>query len=136
MNAAAHEADAASSALPPRTVLVVEDEPLVRDTIVQELEAAGLSVLEAETAEAGLAILNQRPVCLLFTDIRLPGPMDGWGLAEAARSLQPDLPVIYATGFSAEEPRLVPQSVFLRKPYRPSAVLSAIAKLTGGEPAS
>jgi CheY-like chemotaxis protein len=111
--------------------LVVEDEPLVRDTIVHELEEAGFGVLEAETAEAGLAILNERPVCLLFTDIRLPGSMDGWGLAEAARALHPDLPVIYATGFTAEGPRLVPKSVFLQKPYRPSAVLSVIEKLTG-----
>ena len=111
--------------------VVVEDEPLVRDTIVHELEEAGFGVLEAETAEAGLAILNERPVCLLFTDIRLPGSMDGWGLAEAARALHPDLPVIYATGFTAEGPRLVPKSVFLQKPYRPSAVLSVIEKLTG-----
>ena len=128
MNAPAQKVDAAPSM---RTVLVVEDEPLVRDTIVHELEEAGFSVLEAETAEAGLAILNERPVCLLFTDIRLPGSMDGWGLAEAARALHPDLPVIYATGFTAEGPRLVPKSVFLQKPYRPSAVLSVIEKLTG-----
>src|SRR3954451_2013718 len=68
---------------------------------------------------------------LLFTDIRLPGTMDGWGLAEAARALHLDLPVIYATGFTTEGPRLVPKSVFLQKPYRPSAVLSVIEKLTG-----
>src|SRR5689334_18576839 len=109
MTATAQEAGAVSS-LEARTVLVVEDEPLVRDTIVHELEDAGFGVLEAETAEAGLAILQQRPVSLLFTDIRLPGPMDGWGLAEAARVLFPNLPVIYATGFTAEEPRLVPKS--------------------------
>ena len=128
MNAPAQKLDAAPSM---RTVLVVEDEPLVRDTIVHELEEAGFSVLEAETAAAGLAILNEGPVCLLFTDIRLPGSMDGWGLAEAARALHPDLPVIYATGFTTEGPRLVPKSVFLQKPYRPSAVLSVIEKLTG-----
>ena len=62
--------------------------------------------------------------------------MDGWGLAEAARDLHPALPVIYATGFTAEEPRLVPNSIFLRKPYRPSAVLSAIEKLMGREQAN
>ena len=105
----------------------------MRDTIVCELEDAGFDVLEAETAEAGLTILKERSVCLLFTDIRLPGPMDGWGLAEAARALHPKLPVIYATGFTAEGPRLVPQGVLLRKPYRPSAVLAVIAKLMGGQ---
>lgn len=114
-----------------RTVLVVEDEPLVREMIAYEIEQAGYGVLEAQTAEEGLAVLRQRPVSLLFTDIRLPGRMDGWDLAEAARAVQPDLPVIYATGFSAEEPRLVPKSIFFHKPYRPSAVLSAIRELTG-----
>ena len=86
MNAAARDADAG----PARTVLVVEDEPLVRETIVCELEDAGFGVLEAETAETGLTILKQRPVSLLFTDIRLPGSMDGWGLAEAARASSGD----------------------------------------------
>ena len=101
MNAVARDADAG----PARTVLVVEDEPLVRETIVCELEDAGFGVFEAETAETGLAILKQQPVSLLFTDIRLPGSMDGWELAEAARALHPALPVIYATGFTAEDPR-------------------------------
>ena len=129
MNAAARDADTG----PARVVLVVEDEPLVRETIVCELEDAGFGVLEAETAETGLTILKQRPVSLLFTDIRLPGSMDGWGLAEAARALHPGIPVIYATGFTAEGPRLVPQSILLRKPYRPSAVLAVIEKLIGGQ---
>ena len=112
-----------------RTVLVVEDEELVRETITAELQDAGFVVFEAETAERGLEMLEEKPVGVLFTDIRLPGRTDGWDLAEKARSLYPNLPVIYATGFSAETPRFVPQSVFLRKPYLPSAVLAAIEKL-------
>ncbi len=56
-----------------RTVLVVEDEGLVRETIVAELQDAGFLVLEAETAEQGLVFLDDRPVHVLFTDIRLPG---------------------------------------------------------------
>ncbi len=116
-----------------RAILVVEDEGLVRETIVAELQDAGFLVFEAETAEQGLEILEDRAVHVLFTDIRLPGAMDGWGLAERARSLNPDLPVIYATGFSAEDPRFVPKSVFLRKPYLPSAVLAAIQKLVDDE---
>ncbi len=116
-----------------RAILVVEDEGLVRETIVAELQDAGFLVFEAETAEQGLEILEDRAVHVLFTDIRLPGALDGWGLAERARSLNPDLPVIYATGFSAEDPRFVPKSVFLRKPYLPSAVLAAIQKLVDDE---
>ena len=114
-----------------RTILVVEDEELVRETISAELRDAGFVVIEAETAEQGLDVLEERPIEVLFTDIRLPGKMNGWDLAERARSLHPDLPIIYATGYSAEQPRFVPRSVFLRKPYLPSAVIAAIKKLTG-----
>jgi CheY-like chemotaxis protein len=121
----------ASAALLARKVLVVEDDPLVRETIVAELEDAHFVVIEAETAEQGLEILEREPVAVLFTDIRLPGQMDGWALAERARSLYPSLPVIYATGFSSVPPRFVAKSVFLRKPYLPSAVIAAIEDLTG-----
>jgi CheY-like chemotaxis protein len=120
-----------AGALLARTVLVVEDEELVREMIVTELQDCGFVVLEAETAEKGLEMLEEKPVGVLFTDIRLPGRTDGWELAEKARSLYPNLPVIYATGFSAEQPRFVPKSLFLRKPYLPSAVVAAIEKLLG-----
>ena len=116
-------------ALSASTVLVVEDEELVRDIIVGELEDAGFVVFEAGTAEEGMDILEREPVGSLFTDIRLPGRMDGWRLAEVAREQNPKLPVVYATGFSSEAPRLVPGSVFLRKPYLPSAVIAALGKL-------
>jgi CheY-like chemotaxis protein len=112
-------------------ILVVEDEELVRDTIVTELEDAGYVVIEAATAEAGLEIIETRPVALLFTDIRLPGRMDGWHLAEEARSRFPELPVVYATGYTAAEPRPVVGGVFLRKPYLPSTVIATIERLIG-----
>jgi CheY-like chemotaxis protein len=124
----------AGPAVSARTILVVEDETLVRETIACELEDAGFAVIEAETAEQGLEILERRPVGVLFTDIRLPGRMDGWELAERARALYPHLPVIYATGFSGEEPRFVERSVFLRKPYLPSAVIAAVDKLASETP--
>jgi CheY-like chemotaxis protein len=73
--------------------------------------------------------LEAAEIGVLFTDIRLPGPMDGWRLAEKARALKPDLPVIYATGFSAEAPRLVPDGVLLKKPYTPSTVIETIERL-------
>jgi CheY-like chemotaxis protein len=117
-----------------RTVLVVEDEDLVRGTIAGALEDAGFVVLEAVTAQGGLEVLESRAVTLLFTDIRLPGTMDGWRLAEEARRLHPGLPVLYATGYSDEAPRLVPRGVLLRKPYLPSAVVAEIEKLIGPKP--
>lgn len=111
------------------TIVIVEDEFLVRDMIVHEVIDAGFKVIPAETAEGGLQALKEGGVALLFTDIRLPGPMDGWQLAEAARELTPELPIIYATGYTAEEPRVVAGAVFLRKPYLPSQVISHINRL-------
>lgn len=112
------------------TVLVVEDEPLVRHIIVAELEDAGYAIVEAANAQAAIDVLaDARSVDLLFTDIRMPGALDGWQIAERARELRPGLPVIYATGFSDEAPRLVPGGVFFKKPYRASAIIAAIEDL-------
>ena len=110
-------------------LLVVEDEPLVRELIVLELEDAGYDVAEAEDGPTALAILAREPgVALLFTDIRLPGGMTGWDIAERARVLRPGLPVIYTTGYSSEDLRLVAGAQFLKKPYRAAMVIAAIAQ--------
>lgn len=111
-------------------LLVVEDEPLVRELIVLELADWGYDALEAEDGATALALLRDNPsVAVLFTDIRLPGGMTGWDIAERARALHPTLPVIYATGFSGEALRLVPGSHFLKKPYRPAMILDALRQL-------
>ena len=111
-------------------VLVVEDEVLLLDLITAELEDAGLTVLQATTADKALGVLSgDARIDLLFSDIRLPGAMDGWRLAEEARRLRPSLGVIYATGYSKEAPRAVSGSLFFTKPYRPSAILAAIESL-------
>ncbi len=111
-------------------ILLVEDEWLVSDVVARELEDAGFGVIETATGEAALAALRDHPsVDLLLTDIRLPGGLDGWTLAEEARRLRPDLPVIYATGYSAVAPRRVPGSLFFTKPYRTAALVEAIRGL-------
>lgn len=100
---------------------------MLLEVITADLEDAGFGVIQAATAEIALNILKaDAPVDLLFTDIRLPGLMDGWQLAEAARTLRPGLPVIYATGFSQTPPRLIEGSLFFPKPYRAAAVIQAI----------
>jgi CheY-like chemotaxis protein len=114
----------------PPVVLVVEDEPLVRGMIVEELADLGFQVLEADTGEAGLAVLQDgHPVDVLFTDIRLPGAMDGWHLARAGRAHCPDLHVVYATGYTVERSLQLPGSVFVTKPYRPSVIAETIRTL-------
>lgn len=115
-------------------VLLVEDEPLVRAVLVDELHDAGYVVLEARSADEAMRYLEgDGKIDILFTDIRLPGPLDGWQLTEKARKLRPNLPVIYATGYTGEGPRLVQHSLFLRKPYRPSTVIDAIVRLLESE---
>jgi CheY-like chemotaxis protein len=115
-----------------RTVLV-EDEEMLLSAVSMEFEDAGYDVLCAGTAEQAYDLLRARPrVDLLFTDIRLPGQLDGWDLAERARALQPDLPVIYVTGYSNEQPRQVAESVLVMKPYRMSAIIDVARRLGVG----
>jgi CheY-like chemotaxis protein len=112
------------------TVLVVDDEPLILEMISEELTGRGFSVLEADTGEAALSIIESgRMFDVLFTDIRLPGEFDGWRLAATAREAKPELPVIYASGYVVEQSAAVPGSVFLTKPYLPSTIAKTIRKL-------
>jgi CheY-like chemotaxis protein len=112
--------------LPRVSVLVVEDEPMILDIVADELSDAGFTVLQAKTGEEAVAILDSEAlVDLLLTDIRLPGSLDGWCVAERARERFSTLPVIYVTGYSGKPVRQVPDSVLLMKPYRPSAVVNA-----------
>ena len=112
------------------TVLVVEDEPLILDMISQELAEQGFAVLEAETGEAALSIIESgQTVDVLLTDMGLPGELDGWRLAATAREAKPELPVIYVTGYTVDREAAVPGSVFLKKPYRPSAITETIRTL-------
>jgi CheY-like chemotaxis protein len=112
------------------TVLVVEDEALLRIIVTEELQDAGFEVLEAEDGHRALEILtSHREVNLLFTDIRMPGALSGWDVAEQARREHPDLPVIYATGYSEDPLRVVPGGRFFKKPYRASAILEAVRDL-------
>jgi len=112
------------------TILVVEDEELVRDMIVEELRDAGFHVLEAADGEAASSLLTgNSAVDVLFTDIRLPGQLDGWAVAQFARQLRAALPVVYATGYTVDRSAEVSGAIFLNKPYQPSFVIETIQKL-------
>ena len=116
----------------PLTILVVEDEWLLREVIGTYLRDAGCQVLEAESGETALAMLHDgAAVDVIFTDIRLPGDVNGWDVGEAARATRGDIPVIYASGYSISPPRQVTGSLFLSKPYDPEAVLKACRALRG-----
>ncbi len=116
------------------TVLFVEDSDLLRQVVADELAEAGFEVLQASTGEEALAILRQRPgdVHWLFTDIRLPGAIDGWRVADEFRFSYPLRPVVFASGDLESCPRAYGDSVFLRKPYRVAEVVDSFRRLAAG----
>ena len=109
-------------------ILLVEDEMLVRELALEDLTDAGHDVTTAATGDDGLAILrNDGNFEVLFTDIRMPGQVDGWELAAEAKQLIPSLKVIYATGLNDDTGRVGPGDKMLAKPYRRDDLLNAIA---------
>jgi CheY-like chemotaxis protein len=110
---------ATDTRLAPRalTVLLVEDDALIRMDASDMLQELGYQVLEAEYGPDALALLRERPIDVLVTDVGLPG-MSGTELAERARQLQPDIALIFATGDTELESREGrPRAAVLCKPY-------------------
>ena len=105
------------------TVLAVDDSLDVLDVAVGHLQALGYKVIAAESGEQALSLLQAAspPIDLLFTDIVMPGGINGLVLAERARALRPNLPVLLATGYIedlvAKGPP-APGMDVLSKPYR------------------
>jgi CheY-like chemotaxis protein len=116
-----------------RVALVVEDEWLLRATIVSELKERGWIVVETATGEDALALLAGRQVDVVLTDIQLAGPMNGWEVAHAVRIAKPDVPVIYASANASDPSRRVEGSLFFGKPYDPAEIVEACHRLTAAE---
>jgi two-component system, response regulator PdtaR len=112
--------------VPVTTVLIVEDEALVREVIQTELEDAGYEVVLAENADAAIVILEARAdIHLVFTDIDMPGSMDGLKLAACVRDRWPPVHIIITTG--KERPREIPaNALFIPKPYLGQTVVDAV----------
>ena len=90
------------------TVLVVEDDWLIREDIVADLQQEGWAVVEAATGAGALQALREaETVDLLITDIGLADALTGWDVAEAFRTSHPEAPVIYASGNPANDHRRV-----------------------------
>jgi len=116
----------------PITVLMVEDNQLLRETMAMELEDAGFQVIEAAQGEAAVDLVAQgEAIDVLFTDIRLPGRFDGWEVAQRFRDAYPAKPIIYASAYAPGNERRVSDSLFFPKPYRPSQIVDAIQRLAG-----
>lgn len=109
-------------------VLVVEDEGLIRLDAVCMIEEAGYEAIEAANADEAIRILESRTdIAVLFTDIDMPGSIDGLKLACAVRGRWPPVRLIVASGKQTLLPGDLPDDgFFLRKPYRSFELLSAI----------
>lgn len=98
-------------------VLIVDDEPLIRELAATVIAEAGFEVVQAASADEALGILSARKdVGLLFTDINMPGQMDGLALARLVHEHWPDIQLVLTSGRPLPEP--APQGgQFMAKPY-------------------
>jgi CheY-like chemotaxis protein len=112
-------------------VLLVEDEPFIRMAAADALEDAGFTVIEAVDAQAAQEVLRHRTdIRVLFTDVKMPGPMNGLELAALVRSRWPHICVLITSGHLEPEAGLLPQeAVFIAKPYSDQAPATIIRAL-------
>jgi CheY-like chemotaxis protein len=118
-----------------RTIFVVEDDREVREIALAVLESSGYRVIEAANGDDAYNLLLTHPdlqIDVLFTDVVMPGRLDGVDLAVLARELRPNLQVLFASGFAslvrADRARDI-DGALLHKPYRPADLRSALAAL-------
>jgi len=117
----------------PLVVLVVDDELLVRMTAIDELEETGFQVLEAANADVALEVLEARSddVHALFTDVNMPGSMDGMALAEQVHRRWPHIRLLISSGYARPHPDEIPDNGhFVPKSYRGATLVRHIAEMT------
>jgi DNA-binding NtrC family response regulator len=119
----------APQASPRHTILVVEDECLVRMDVANEFHRQGFRVLEAQDADKARDLLQSEAIDLLFTDIQLPGGMDGLALAKLVHATRPEIKVIIASGSVQMEGSPKMADAFFSKPYDFVRIVAVIRKL-------
>ena len=118
-------------ARPSAAVLIVEDEPLIGMGAVYLVEGAGFKVYEAGSAGAAVALLElHKEICLIFTDVDMPGSMDGLKLAHYVRGRWPPVKIIVTSGHvKVAEESLPAGALFLHKPYDPAEITHKIREM-------
>jgi DNA-binding response OmpR family regulator len=120
------------------TVLVVEDDHLIRDMIEDVFSEGGLETVITRSGDDAIALLkdNNCRYRAIVTDINLLGRLDGWDVARVSREMDPTMPVVYMTGAHGREwpSKGVPQSVLLQKPFIPAQIVAAVATLLNSSP--
>lgn len=114
-----------------QTVLVVDDEPLLRMTLVDLFEDAGFKVREASHAAEALTVLEASPeIRIVVTDIQMPGSMDGLKLAAYIRNAYPPIALIISSGaIEPDRSSLPPNAIFMPKPINGATLLQTIRSL-------
>jgi CheY-like chemotaxis protein len=136
--------EAAASAAPPvtggvETILVVEDDTLVRNFVTAQLQSLGYRTIAAADSRAALQSIEAgQPFDLLFTDVVIPGGMSGRELAEKAAKLRPGLNVLYTSGYTdnaiVQQGKLDDGVMLLTKPYRRNQLAEMIRRALGKTP--
>jgi CheY-like chemotaxis protein len=115
-------------------VLIVEDDFLLRMDAVDMIAAAGFDAVEAGNADQAIEILEaRRDISVIFTDVQMPGSMDGLKLARAVRGRWPPIKIVATSGrVNVTEIDLPEGGRFLPKPYGPKEITGVLRELTGG----
>lgn len=114
-----------------RKVLVVEDEVLIRLTLVDALHEAGFDVVDTGSADDALEIMNEQTIHLLFTDIQLPGKLTGVDLAQMVAERFPDAGIIVASGrIRPTDADLPTGAKFFAKPYRFDQIIASLKAMS------
>jgi CheY-like chemotaxis protein len=114
------------------TILIVDDNDDLRDLATVIVEDLGYRVLAARNGEEAMRVVRGGdPIDLLFTDIVMPGALNGFDLARTAKEIRPDLKVIYTTGYSSRIPeeRGCTFGPIVYKPYRPVRLAAEIRRV-------
>ena len=114
-------------------ILVVEDDQSIQGIVEVALSDGGFEAAIATSGEEAVTLLEGKRTKyrVLVTDINLPGKMNGWEIAQHAREIEPEFPIIYMSGMGAADwpSKGVPKSIMLEKPFAPAQLVTAIANL-------
>jgi len=114
-------------------ILVVEDDQLIQGVFAETLGDGGFEPAIATSGEEAVALLegHKGKYRALVTDVNLQGKMDGWEVAQHAREIDPEFPVVYMSGAAAADwaSKGVPNSIMLSKPFAPAQLLTAVSNL-------
>jgi DNA-binding response OmpR family regulator len=117
----------------PLVILVIEDDQSIQGIVEDALSDGGFEPAIAASGEEAVTLLKGGSIKYraLVTDINLLGRINGWEVAKQAREIDPEFPIIYMTGVSADEygAHGVPNSVLLTKPFAPAQLVTAVSQL-------